>query len=383
MANDKALTNRVADFWLLGGASLLVWLVMFVGSLFRDQSWAVSHHLQNSYALFNTLALLVNYPHFLASYKLAYGGGSRFVKRNWFQLMAVPMALFLFMGYGVWHFSTPSKELRFTDTMNSVFSFFGIETLIGVNPNIGTEYINILINIMYLTVGWHYTKQIYGCMMVYARFDGYTLSNLQRRLIRWNLYGIWFLSFVTNNIGFEYRTYFEADYYTLNIPSSWKELSWVYLLITLGLVCYFVFLKNKKEKRQWPSANMLVPFVAMYVWWLPLFHQTEYYRNAVPFFHCLQYLVFIERVEWFHSSQMERSRQVSYRTLVVLGLIIAGFLFFEFIPSLLDTKFDTINTYGFWVYFVLFGIFLNIHHYFIDNVLWKLDDAKLKAALFQ
>lgn len=382
MASERALTNRVADFWLLGGASILVWAIMSVSHLFREQSWAVSHHLQNSFALFNTLALLVNYPHFLASYKLAYGRGTGFVKKNWFQLLGVPLLLLSFMGYGLLFYTTPSTQLEFTDWFNSIFSALGLETLVGVNPTIGTEYINLLVNLMYLTVGWHYTKQIYGCMMVYARLDAYPLTQGQRQLIRWNLFGIWFLSFASNNVGFEFRNYYEADYYTLNIPTLIVNLTWLYLVMTLALVVFFVFWKNYSTRNLWPSANMLVPFIAMYIWWVPLFHQVEYYRNAVPFFHCLQYLVFIEKVEWYHSKDMTRSKQISYRTLVVLGLILAGFLAFEMIPSFLDNYLGTMNSHGLWIYFILFGIFLNIHHYFIDNVLWRLDDPELKSALF-
>jgi hypothetical protein len=247
---------------------------------------------------------------------------------------------------------------------------------------VGTEIINYLINIMYLTVGWHYTKQIYGCMMVYARIDNYKLSMFQRRLIRWNLFGIWFLSFTGNNVGFEFRTYYEADYYTLNLPVFFATLSAIYLGVSFCMTLYFVFWKNRANHGTWPSANMLVPFVSMYIWWLPLFHQNEFYRNAVPFFHCLQYLVFIEKVEWHKSQNMVHQKQVAYRTAVVLGLILSGFLFFEYIPSTLDHHFDTMNQFGLWIYFIFFGVFLNIHHYFIDNVLWKLDDSELREAIF-
>ena len=36
----RALTTRFLDFWLLGGASILVWFVMFTLQSFRS-SWAV------------------------------------------------------------------------------------------------------------------------------------------------------------------------------------------------------------------------------------------------------------------------------------------------------------------------------------------------------
>ena len=42
----KALTTRFLDFWLLGGASLLVWLVMVSLQGFRA-SWAIDQHFKN------------------------------------------------------------------------------------------------------------------------------------------------------------------------------------------------------------------------------------------------------------------------------------------------------------------------------------------------
>jgi hypothetical protein len=87
-----ALTTRFADFWLLGGASILVWLVMIVAQGFRA-SWAVDQHFRNLTITAASLSLLVNYPHFLISYKLAYGRGRAFVTMYWWQLIVVPIAL--------------------------------------------------------------------------------------------------------------------------------------------------------------------------------------------------------------------------------------------------------------------------------------------------
>jgi hypothetical protein len=45
-AEPRALTTRFADFWLLGGASIGVWLVMFGLDGFRT-NWAVDQHFRN------------------------------------------------------------------------------------------------------------------------------------------------------------------------------------------------------------------------------------------------------------------------------------------------------------------------------------------------
>ena len=92
VAAPRALTTRFLDFWLLGGASLLVWLVMMSLQGFRA-SWAIDQHFKNLTYTAASLSLLINYPHFLVSYKLAYRRGRPFVLSHWYQLNAVPLAL--------------------------------------------------------------------------------------------------------------------------------------------------------------------------------------------------------------------------------------------------------------------------------------------------
>ena len=66
VAAPRALTTRFLDFWLLGGASLLVWLVMMSLQGFRT-SWAIDQHFKNLTYTAASLSLIINYPHFLIS----------------------------------------------------------------------------------------------------------------------------------------------------------------------------------------------------------------------------------------------------------------------------------------------------------------------------
>ena len=82
VGRPRALTTRFVDFWLLGGASLLVWLIMFAVQGFRS-AWAIDQHFKNLTVTTASLSLIVNYPHFLVSYKLAYGRGQAFITTYW------------------------------------------------------------------------------------------------------------------------------------------------------------------------------------------------------------------------------------------------------------------------------------------------------------
>src|SRR5262245_45248539 len=65
---------------------------MFAVQGFRA-SWAIDQHFKNLTYTTASLSLLVNYPHFLISYKLAYSRGIPFIRAHWWQMVAVPILM--------------------------------------------------------------------------------------------------------------------------------------------------------------------------------------------------------------------------------------------------------------------------------------------------
>jgi hypothetical protein len=110
VARRQALTTRFADFWMLGGASLLVWLVMFATQGFRA-AWAIDQHFKNLTVTTASLSLLVNYPHFLVSYKLAYSRGRAFITTHWWQLIVVPALLIGTFAFAYAYYAVPISQL--------------------------------------------------------------------------------------------------------------------------------------------------------------------------------------------------------------------------------------------------------------------------------
>lgn len=372
ISSKGAVINRYLDFWLLGGASIVLWLVMFIADHFRTQSWAINHHFENMSSLFASLSLLINYPHFMASYKLVYGRGFTFVKQNWTRLILVPVLLFFVMTTALLFYFNDSSWLFFIKPINQFFEAIGWETRLGFISEAGGELLNYLLLTMYFTVGWHYTKQIYGCMMVYASYDQYPLSLQQRKLLRWGLFGIWFLSFFRSQTGSGTNDYHNFEYYSLNLPAFFSKASWLYLIVSVILVFQSVFWANYRKQGRIPSLNFLTPYIAMHLWWIPTFYQAEYVMYAVPFFHCLQYLAFVDKIEIGTLSPSTSENRARHRILLGSSLVIVGFLTFELIPSHIDSAIESFDLYGFGYFFVCAGIFINIHHYFIDNVLWRM-----------
>ena len=374
----RALTTRFLDFWLLGGASLLVWLVMVSLQGFRA-SWAIDQHFKNLTYTAASLSLLINYPHFLVSYQLAYRRGRGFVLSHWYQLIAVPVALVAIFALAYAAYDVSVGRLPFLPSVAGTIGGFAGAGNVMSGPRLGDLLFTGVFNLMLLTVGWHYTKQVFGCMMVYAHFDGYKLTQAQRDLTKRALLTIWVMNFVYTNIGGSQNVFSQFRYYSFDLPDVAGPLSQLLVLGGLGLVIYKVFYANYRERGAVPSLNMLVPFAALYVWWMPETRQFEFYFLLTPMFHSLQYLAFVYKLEG------TRLRGESHRelkaTALISGLVLAGWLAFEMVPNTLDTALGTFAAWRMFFFFTAAMLFINVHHYFIDNVLWRFKDPEIRGYL--
>ena len=102
---------------------------------------------------------------------MAYGRGQTFVVKHWFHLLLVPMLL---------------------------LGFLTCAYCLAVEPkslDISAQMMGAGVNLMFLTVGWHYSKQAFGCMMVYAAYDRYPLDRVQRESLRFSLLSVWWYNF--------------------------------------------------------------------------------------------------------------------------------------------------------------------------------------------
>ena len=376
--SSRVLTTRFLDFWLLGGASILVWMVMIGVQGFRA-SWAVDQQFKNLTVTTASLSLIVNYPHFLISYKLAYSRGQSFVLRNWWQLVAVPLLMTAVFVVAYFYFAVPVGSLPVVSNLRNALSPWGANAGVLAGPRLGDVLFTAVFNLMIFTVGWHYTKQVFGCMMVYAHFDGYTMTKQQRDLTKWGLLSIWGMNFVYSNFSGSESVFSNFKYHTLDLPDVAGPISLFLVFAGFLLVIYKVFYANYRDSGQEPSLNLLAPFVALYIWWLPQTRQYEFYFLLTPLFHSLQYLAFVYKMEDTRLKTVH-NREVQ-ATMVIVGVVLAGWLFFELLPNTVDNVLGTYQSWQMFFFFTAAMLFINIHHYFIDNVLWRFRDPEVREYL--
>jgi hypothetical protein len=369
------------DYWIVGGASIVAWVLLTLLVPLRNESWAINLHIANIPALMGSLSLLVNYPHFMASYKLSYGLGPSFIKAHAFQLIVVPILLVAVLAVAWFCYS--SLEFNSFFTQSSLYAAMGGTGMLGGQWILGT-----LTKIMFFTVGWHYSKQWFGILMIQAKFDSYPLASWQRHIAKAALFSVWFINYFSFSTSGTPRQYREVHYTDWNIPKVFlwdMDLMQMLLRGFLGISClgflFGIVLYNGRKLNKWPTARFTMPLLAFGLWWLPALIQNDFYMYMVPFFHSLQYLLFVRKVE--HTELASASRPGLSKTLLVAGLLISGYLSFELVPSLLDRKDVVTSIAGISFFAVAFTLFINVHHYFIDNVLWRMRTSPVAKRLFQ
>jgi len=310
MTKPTCLISPQVDFWMLGGGAVLAWAILVLCG--ENTNVVGVGDITNNLPM--TLAfgqLFVNYPHFMASYHLCYRRGLPFLRKHWMQTLAVPFLLL------------------------AIFCYIAALTTQPMEQAAAKNWLGGMVVVMYFSVGWHYSKQAFGCVMAYSNYTNYRLENIQRETLRYALLSVWWYKFASDAHGAP-GALFDLTYNWPNLP-RWVEPVSLYLF--LGLQCwlfYRVFLVNAR-KGMMPHPNMIVPYLALMVWSLPQLQLNNLCFAIIPFFHSLQYLAFVYRIE---NSQEIRdtyhfNRQL-YSSIISMALITCGWLSFLAVPGGLD-----------------------------------------------
>lgn len=157
-----------------------------------------------------------------------------------------------------------------------------------------------------------------------------------------------------------------------------------------GLVTLLIILRKGRDSHHpFPWSGTAAYVAALYIWLLagridPML------LLVIPFFHSLQYII----VVWRFQLNRERAEQheSTHRPWDTPGLRLAlfsllGILFgyhgFWFLPKILDATmaYDR-SLFGASLFMFLFWIFINVHHYFLDNVMWRRENPAIGKYLF-
>jgi len=233
------------------------------------------------------------------------------------------------------------------------------------------------------TSGYHYAGQTYGVSMIFLGKSGARLTMLQKRILRAPIYAAYVYSVIKLNVaGRQPSKVLETVVPTLDVPATVLMAAGVAVGIAvvmfLGLNVWF-YRRNRRSLP--PVVNTIV---AAHVVWFTM-TQFPLLIAFVPFLHCLQYLL----VTAFFDFKEQRAQQAGtvltlaryfrstmfiryYATQVAIGLGL--FILLPFVLTSAGAGPQAL------VVAVVFSI-LNLHHFILDGAIWKLRSPTVRQPL--
>lgn len=383
--SGRSITTPTIDFLLLGGASLWVWIIMLSLHMFKGPAATGANPFFYFAVAFTWLSILCNYPHFLISYRFGYGRGKGFILKNWPALIAVPALLILFYLISYYFFNEQIRSQASVIWINSILNSTGMDFQLGALPNLGIEILSVSVRLMFVTAAWHYCKQAFGCVMVFSHYHNYPLTRFQRNLWKASLYSVavynfFYISNLTTKGTGPFSFFIGVPVTNISFPEIFTSLSLIAVVLLAVFVIYFILIKNYQRYKKKPTSSIMIPWIALHFWWIPFIGHHDFYFLAVPFFHSLQYLLFAYQLETPEYTTLKR-KKIIFMVLKMLALMLAGFLAFEYVPKYLDSALSTESRLRVVFFLVAIPVFINIHHFFIDSVVWRFSDEHVRKKL--
>lgn len=226
---------------------------------------------------------------------------------------------------------------------------------------------------------YHYSGQNLGLSLIYARRAGIDVGRWWRLALAGFLYACFVAQYAEVEAKGGTIWVFAIEFPLVQIP-QWFAVAARWLANGLGvLVLGFAARWMWRAGRGIPLI-VAVPVAAQYVW-TSLGAATFSFQMLVPFFHGLQYL-FVAWAMEMHRRSGEAAfgwRAVGERTLAWAGLCLSGGgLLFYGLPWI-------VSRFGYELSFPLgvFFVSVQIHHFFVDGVIWKLRAETERSPLFK
>lgn len=343
------LFGPVWDFLLLGGGSLFALLALRV-SFGSDREWALLVTL--------SFASIVNNPHFANSYQIFYRDFRK-------KLTSYPV------------------ELRWRYLVSGIVVPLGLTAFF--TTAILTESTRVLgigANLMFFLVGWHYVKQGYGMAMVDAVLKKAFYKDEEKKLLLANCYTTWIFSWWLINylLSNSQKQYFGISYFAIPMPLP--------LLSLAGIACAYstlrvagMFWKRMSEGQPVAWNGVIAYGVSLYAW---LLIRDPIILLWIPFFHSLQYTAVVWRFEINRGRSVVGHMRPALRFGLFAALGIAfGYFGFWVVPQWLDANIPySREFFGASLFMYVFWIFINVHHYFLDTVMWRRGNPDVSKYLF-
>jgi len=303
----------------------------------RASSWSFAFYL---------LALLFNYPHFMATIYRAYHSYDEFSKYRFFTVHIAILLAFAGLLTHLWY---------------------------PLLPWIFTLYI--------CWSPWHYTGQNYGLLMMFARRAGLSPTDAERQALHLSFIA----SFLLLMLSFHTGRSADSLILSLDLPANFT-LPARAMLVVFFLAASGWALASLARRASWrallPSATLVT---TQFLWFLlPALielisgrevSQTRYSSGILAVLHSTQYLWI---TSYYQRKEARAQGNLSWSfPRYLLTLVAGGIALFVPGPWIVSRVFHG----DFASSFLTFTALVNLHHFLLDGALWKLRDSRIACYL--
>jgi tetratricopeptide (TPR) repeat protein len=328
------------------------WLDLLVGCgawsapLLGVAMWMSPTHAHGWAVAFYLLAIVFNYPHFMATIYRAYHTCADFEK---YKFVTLHVTLLIVLTGIVMHASPR------------------------LFPWVFTLYI--------CWSPWHYSGQNYGLLMMFVRRSGAEIAANEKRWLR----GAFVASYLMLLASFETGGSTDPLILSLGLPA---KFTLPVRLVFGGAFLLFTWLGFQRLIRTRGARSLVAPLTlafTQFLWFvLPTLlelnsasrvPQTRYSSGILAVLHSAQYIWI---TSYYQRREARAAGQPSWPMAAYFATLLAGGIAL-FIPGpwLVSYLFH----YDFTTSFLIFMSLVNIHHFILDGALWKLRDSRVSSLL--
>jgi tetratricopeptide (TPR) repeat protein len=349
----SASASPATGSWFYGSAmDLLIGCAAWSAPLLLLGYLFSSNYPNATSIAFYGLALVFNYPHYMATIYRAYRTKTDFQKYRLFTLhLTLLIGLLLILS----HVSYQLLALLFT---------------------------------VYLTWSpFHYSGQNFGIALMFARRNGVTTTQKSRRMF--------YLAFLTSYLMFFLTIHSSPQgdplILSLGIPLSVARVLWVGVFTTF-LISVLYSLASFVKQTGWKKMSGPVVLLSTQVFWfvvpsaVTLFASVDFVNarstaGLLAIMHSAQYLwitSYYDRREAAEGQSEKNNAAKQWRPFAYLALLVVGGIAL-FIPG--PWIVSRVLRQDFTTSFLAFTALINIHHFMLDGAIWKLRDGRIASLL--
>jgi hypothetical protein len=334
---SRYFVNPWVDFLAIGLASVIFFLLA---------KWVVDVNVGKSATVAFYAAWIVNWPHFSATNYRLYGS------------------------------RVNASQYPVTAILTPILMIGGIAASVASPATVAVCFVKLFL----IWSPYHFSGQTIGITLVYARRHGFAIGKVERLVLAMFVYGTFIAQTAAFEAGHGLQPFFGITTPALGIPQQLATLA-SYMPPVAGGTFIVLMAYRFVVSRQLVPPIVLLPALTQFIWFMPG-SAVPAFSAFVPFFHSFQYLFIAWAVnlkEKMDMGAIAPSKGFVIRESVLWGAlnICGGAILFFVLPRVLAMIGG--GDLGFTEPVLISGV--QMHHFFVDGVIWKLKNPKVMSPL--